>query len=145
MIKDGAEELAVPLCHLANLSLQSSLFPTSEKLAKIRPVFKSNDRSLLDNYRPISILPVFPKVLEKIVSRQISNYLKENSLLSPYQFRFRRGRSTQHAVTYLTDQIRENIDKRYCTGAIYIDLRKVFDVVHHANLLGLRSYGIKNK
>ena len=72
MIKDGAEELAVPLCYLANLSLQSSLFPTSEKLAKIRPVFKSNDRSLLDNYRPISILSVFSKVLEKFVYHQIT-------------------------------------------------------------------------
>ena len=101
MIKDGAEELAVPLCYLANLSLQSSLFPTSEKLAKISPVFKSNDRSLLDNYRPISILSVFSKVLEKIVYHQISNYLEENSLLSPYQFGFRRGRSTQHAVTVI--------------------------------------------
>ena len=146
MIKDGAEELAVPVCHLINLSLRSSLFPTSEKLAKISPVPKSNDRSLLDNFRPISILSVFSKVLETIVYHQISNYLEENNLLSPYQFGFRRGRSTTHAVTYLTDNIRENIDKGLCTGAIYMDLRKAFDVVHHANLLGkLPSYGIKNK
>ena len=146
MIKDGAEELAVPVCHLINLSLRSSLFPTSEKLAKISPVAKSNDRTLLDNFRPISILPVFSKVLETIVYHQISNYLEKNNLLSPYQFGFRRGRSTIHAVTYLTDNIRENIDKGLCTGAIYMDLRKAFDVVHHANLVGkLPSYGIQNK
>ena len=134
MIKDGAEELAVPVRHLINLSPRPSIFPTSEKLAKISPVSKSNDRSLLDNFRPISILLVFSKVLETIVYHQISNYLEENNLLSPHQIGFRLGRSTTHAVTYLTDNIRENIDKGLCTGAIYMDLRKAFDVVHHASL-----------
>ena len=109
MIKDGAEELAVPVCHLINLSLRSSLFPTSEKLAKISPVPKSNDRSLLDNFRPISILPVFSKVLGTIVYHQISNYLEENNLLSPYQYGFRRGRSTTRAVIPILQKIFEKI------------------------------------
>ena len=146
LIKDGAEELTAPITYLANLSLQSSLFPTSEKIAKITPVYKSSDRSLLDNYRPISILPVFSKVLERIVYNQLSDYLESNDLFSPYQFGFRRGRPTQHAVTYLTDKIRENIDRGYCSGAVYVDLRKAFDTVRHASLLGkLSSYGIQDQ
>ena len=121
MLKDAAEELSAPLCSLVDKSLRESLFPTSEKCGKIIPVFKSGDPAILDNYRPITVVPALSKVIEKIVYNQLSQYLEKNGLLCPRHF-FRHGRSTQHAVTLLSEEVRQNIDKGLCIGAVYIDL-----------------------
>ena len=145
MLKDAAEELSAPLCSLINKSLRESLFPTSEKCGKITPVFKSGDSAILDNYRPITVVPALSKIIEKIVYNQLSQYLESNGLLCPRQFGLRHGRSTQHAVTLLSKEVRQNIDKGLCTGAVYIDFRKAFDTVCHATLLEkLPTYGIDN-
>ena len=91
----------------------------------------------MDNYRPISVLPILANIFERIVHRQ---------LLSPNQFVFRKGRSTQHTVTYFSDYIRDCMDKgKYC-GAVFIDFNKAFDTVDHGRLLSkLPYYGIKDK
>ncbi|CAB4022891.1 Hypothetical predicted protein, partial [Paramuricea clavata] len=74
------------------------------------PIYKSEDRTSFDNYRPISLLNSVAKVIEKIAYEQITDYLEENELLCPQQFGFRRGKCTQHAVTYLNEHIRQNMD-----------------------------------
>ena len=145
-IKDGANILAKPLASLINKCLENSLFPSAEKCAKITPIYKSEERSLLDNYRPISILPVLSKVFERVIHRQLYAYLEENDLLSKNQFGFRTKSSTQHAVTKLSDSIRKNMDKGLMTGAVFVDLRKAFDTVDHARLFSkLTIYGIRNE
>jgi hypothetical protein len=145
LLKDASEELAMPLCMLINLSFQSGIFPTAEKCGKVIPIHKSEDRTSFDNYRPISLLNTVSKVIEKVAYEQITDYLEESKLLCPQQFGFRRGKCTQHAVTYLNEHIRQNMDKSRCTGAVYLDLRKAFDTVSHACLLNkLPYYGIKN-
>ena len=84
-------------------------------------------------------------MLEKLVHRQLSDYLERNNLLSCSQFGFRGKRSTQHAVTLFTEHIRNNMDQSRCTGALFMDLRKAFDTVHHGTLLDkLSCYGIQN-
>ena len=115
-------------------------------MANVTPVFKSGDRSVMDNYRPISVLPVLAKIIKRVVHRQLSDYLEENCLLSPNQFGFRKGRSTHHAVTYFSDHIRNCMDKgKYC-GTVFIALNKAFDTVDHGRLLSkLPFYGIKDK
>ena len=134
ILKDTADELSAPLCILINKSLQVSSFPTSEKYGKTTPVFKSGNPTLLDNYRPITVIPALSKIIEKIIYNQLSLYREANAngLLCPHQFGFKQGRSTQHAVTLLSESIRQNIDKKLCSGAVYIDLRKAFDTVNHA-------------
>ena len=127
LIKDGASGLATPLSFLINCSLNESVFSTAEKLAKISPVYKSGDHSLFDNYRPISVLNVLSMVIEKCVYWQLSEYLERSKLLSSSQYGFRQGRSTVHAVTYLTDYIRQNADNGNRTGVLYMDLKKAFD------------------
>ena len=83
-------------------------------------------------------------MLERLVHRQISDYLERNNLLSYSQFGFRGERSTQHAVTLFTEHIRNNMEQSRCTGALFTDLRKAFDTVHHGTLLDkLRCYGIQ--
>ena len=144
LIKDGAEELAAPLDFLIDKSLRLGEFPNAEKLVVVMPLYKSNDKSLIDNYRPISVLNVLSKLIECIVHQQLSEYVEKNNLFCSFQFGFRRGRSTQQAITQLTDFIRFNMDKSCFTGALYMDLRKAFDTVHHGCLLNkLSFYGIQ--
>ena len=147
LVIDGAEELAVPLSHLINRCLAHSVFPTAEKCAKITPIHKSDEKTVMDNnYRPISVLPVLSKVFERIVHHQLYTYLEENNLLSDCQFGFRRKSSTEHAVTYFSDLIKTSMDEGKQTGAVFVDLRKAFDTIDHATLIAkLPIYGVHGK
>ena len=146
MIVDGANEIAGPLSNLINRCLEMAIFPCAEKCSKITPVYKSGEKTIMDNYRPISILPVISKVFERVVHNELYDYLEANNVLSERQFGFRKRSSTQHAVTFFSDFIRTNMDRGLMTGAVFIDLRKAFDTVDHERLLSkLLNYGIKNK
>ena len=146
LVIDGAGELAVPLSHLINRCLAHSVFPTAEKCAKITPIRKSDEKTVMDNYRPISVLPVQSKVFERIVHNQLYTYLEENNLLSDCQFGFRRKSSTVHAVTYFSDLIKTSMDEGKLTGAVFVDLRKAFDTIDHATLIAkLPIYGVHGK
>ena len=111
LLKDCASEIASPLCHIVNLSLKTGIVPTEWKVAKVTPIHKSGPLTKVDNYRPISILPVVSKILENIVHEQLSHYLEENFLLSSSQFGYRSKRSTELAATLLLDNIRKEVDK----------------------------------
>ena len=89
IIKDIAHEIAAPLTFLVNKSLQSGIFPTSEKIAKINPIYKSGDHADIDNYRPISVLNILSKVVERIAYNQLYDYLESNDLLNQNQYGFR--------------------------------------------------------
>ena len=132
--------------HLVNLSIKSGMVPSEWKQAKVVPLFKSGNKDDLDNYRPISILPILSKILEKAVFHQLHSYRSKNSLLSPYQSGFRASHSTQFAITFLIDKIRGRMDKGLLTGAMFIDLKKAFDTVPHDGLLNkLFRYGIQDQ
>ena len=99
----------------------------------------------MDNYRPISVLPVASKILERAVQIQLLQHLDKSSQLSPFQCGFRKNHSTQDAVTYFTDCIRKGIDEGCVTAAVFVDFRKAFDSVNHQLLLNkLPGYGISN-
>ena len=110
MLKDYRKYIATPLHHIVNFSLQ--VVPSAWKQAKLVPIFKSGDQGKLENCRPISVLPVLSKLLEKAVHSQLIDYLENNKLLSESQFGYRERRSTQHAITLLVDEIRQSVDKR---------------------------------
>ena len=96
----------------------------------------------MDNYRPISTLPVMSKIMEKAVNVQLQRYLQRFDLLSPFQAGFRQHHSTESAVLYFTDEIRRSAESGKLTGALFIDLRKAFDSVPHKELLSkLRRFG----
>ena len=127
------------------MCLNSSTFPTDEKVARVIPIYKSEKRTLMDNYRPISILPAFSKIFESLIHDQLSQYLEEHKLLSKFQFGFRKNRNAQQAVTILTDHIRINMDKGRRTGTVFVDLSKAFDTADHACIINkLNCYGIEN-
>ena len=145
-VKDCSDVLAFPLTELINKSLETSTLPNVEKIAKVTPIFKNGTKSSLDNYRPISILPVFSKLLERTVHRQLYSYLEENNFLTDRQFGFRKSRNTSQAIAHITDFIRSAMDRGEYTGAVYVDLKKAFDTVNHATKLSkLPVYGINDK
>ena len=143
LLKDAAPVISKPLAHIINLSLTTSIFPTEWKEAKITPLFKSGKKSSVENYRPISILPVISKIAEKIVQKQLTEYLEENKLLTDYQFGYRKHSSTEMAANLFIDDIRKQVDQGNLAGALFLDLSKAFDTISHASLLQkLPSYGI---
>ena len=125
-------------------SIGQGIFPTNLKIAKVTPVFKSGEKSNVSNYRPISILPVFSKVLERIMYNRVYNHLILNNLIYENQLGFQKNCSTEHAIMQLTRNISESFEKGEYTLGVFIDLSKAFDTVDHTILIEkLQYYGIK--
>ena len=95
------------------------------------PVYKNNDETNLGNYRPISILPYFSKILKRIVYNRVYEHLNSNNILYKKQFGFQKGHSTEHAILQLVDQISNRFEKNLFTLCVFIDLSKAFDTVDH--------------
>ena len=143
-LKYISSEIITILTRIINQSLCTGIFPNSLKIAKISPIFKKGDPHITDNYRPISLLPVISKVIEKVVFLQVYNYFVENKLLYDSQYGFRKLHSTEYAALEFTDQIIINLDQGKLPLAIFLDLSKAFDTIDHSILIHkLHYYGIQ--
>ena len=111
LLKEGKNELALPLCALFNLSLQQKVFPTDWKKANVVPVFKKDDPQKVNNYRPISLLSVVSKVFERCVYKYIHNFIHDNQLLSQHQSGFREGDSTINQLLYIMHEFSKALDE----------------------------------
>ena len=124
-----------------NCSIHDGIFPTELKCAEITPIHKKGDKTLTENYRPISKLTTFSKVFEKILFIQLSSYFQ--NIFSPLLCGFRRGHSTQHALMRLIATWRDTLDKGGKVGAVLMDLSKAFDTLPHDLLIAkLHAYGV---
>jgi hypothetical protein len=124
--------------------MSSGIFPSSLKIAKVIPVFKNGDHSNFSNYRPISILPSFSKIFEKIIVERLNHYINSNNLHFDNQFGFRKNHSTYMAVHSLTNTISAALDHNELAVALFIDLSKAFDTIDHGLLFRkLCRYGIR--
>ena len=143
-IKSVLNNLVQPLTYVTNLSLSQGIFPDELKKAKVIPLYKANDPMLFNNYRPISVLPLFSKILERIMYNRMIKFINKHKLLYKYQFGFRKDHSTYMALIILIDKISAALDKGDFTIAVLIDFRKAFDTVDHEILLHkLHHYGIR--
>lgn len=98
-------------------------------------MYKKGDSSLPTNYRPISLLSIFDKLLEKLMYKRVYTFLTENNILYPYQFGFRKNHSTSLALIDVIDNIYSCLDNNETVVGIYVDLQKAFDTVDHNILL----------
>ena len=98
------------------------------------PVFKSDDALDPSNYRPISLLSLFNRIFEKLMSRRLTAFLDANHLFNNSQYGFRSGFSTTHAIQDMLSTIQTNMDKNRFSCAIFIDFKKAFDTVNHSIL-----------
>ena len=144
VIKASSSQLIKPLAHIFNLSLTSCVFPLELKIARVIPIFKSGDPSNLSNYRPASVLPVFSKILERLVYTRILTHINERNLLYKYQFGFRNEHSPKLAIIYLVDKITNALQNGDFVLGLYLDFSKALDTVNHDILLKkLEYYGIR--
>ena len=133
-----------PLCRLINNSFSHGLFPNFLKIVKVIPIHKGNSILDMNNYRPISLLSIFDKIIEKLMHRRLYKFLEDNNILYDKQYGFRKENSTIFSLIEITEKIKESIDNNKFGCGIFIDLRKAFDTVNHNILLRkLDHYGIR--
>ena len=134
-LKDGADILTMPITQICDLSIKFSCFPKDCKVAKIKPLHKKGTKTDPNNFRPISLLLIVSKIIEKVIHDQTMNYLMENNVLYRYQSGFRKNHSTDTSLAYSTDKILTSFDSGLLTGMILINLQKAFDTINHDILL----------
>ena len=144
LIKECSTHLLTPLLSIINTSFRTGVFPEDMKLAKVIPLFKKENKHLVGNYRPISLLNVFSKITEKLMYRRLYSFLSRFNVLYQWQFGFRAKHSTVQALIDILERIHDSMDSGNYVLGLYIDLRKAFDTVNHSILLQkLEHYGVR--
>lgn len=134
-LKKNIEVFSSHLSILYNYSIESVIYPELLKFATVVPGHKSGSRESIDNYRPISNLPVLSKIFEKLTLNRMISFVDQHKLLSESQFGFRTGRNITQAALMLTTHIVQAYHKRMYVSCFFLDLRKAFDTIDHVILL----------
>lgn len=146
IIKSCVDILSPILAHLINLSFFEEKYPDKLKFSVVKPLYKKNNKYDLNNYRPVTLIPVISKIYEKAMCNRIVSFIYKHSIISPEQNGFQRRKSTTLACYQLIKLITENIDKKIPVTAIFFDMSKAFDSVKHDILLKkCESCGIRGK
>ena len=135
MLKIAFSHAPQRLVKIFNLSFNSGMIPPFWKLSKVTPIPKSGNKRLINNYRPISLIPLPCKLIEKIVHNRVYGFLSREKVLTDCQGGFRPGHSTLDTLAKFTDDVLRGINVGKDTVSTFIDLRKAFDTVDHGILL----------
>ena len=132
------------LCEIFNICIKKGEYPNLLKIAKVLPIFKKGSKTQVSNYRPISVLSCINKIFEKLLAKRIYSFLEKHQMLYEFQYGFRTGHSTTHALTEIADRLKLAINNNKLTCGLFLDLSKAFDTVNHKILLSkLDHYGIR--
>ena len=138
--------IVTPIVRIINLSQQNGTVPSCWKAANVTPVFKKGDKQDPTNYRPISVIPVLGKTLERVMYTRLMTFLSENNILTPFQSGFRPNHSTEDVLIRTVEGWRQEVDQGKAIAAVFIDFSKAFDSIAHPLLLTkLQSIGVNNK
>ena len=139
-LKDGANNLAKSISKICNLSIKYFIFPRDCQVAKLKPLYKKGSTTLPRNYRPVSLLHLISKIIEKVIHYQTQTLLDENNILYRFQSRFRKSFSTDSCLSYLNYKIATGYESGLYAGMILIDLQKAFDTINHEILISKMEY-----
>lgn len=143
IIKQTIDVISEPLSFIINRCLSVGYFSSLLKISKVIPVYKQGDKTQFQSYRPVSIVPIFSKILESVMLNQLNLFFESNSLLTSSQFGFRQGRSTTSAVKKVVETTLHAFENKELTSLVLCDLRKAFDCVPFDILLKkLSFYGV---
>ena len=146
VIKKCSHIIVPYITPLYNTCMQNGIFPHEFKTGKITPVYKKENSELLENYRPVSTLPIFGKIFEKIIYTRLYSFVISKGMLNENQFGFRKGHGTSHAIHQSVNMITNALSSKKHVLGIFIDLSKAFDTLDHNILLHkLNNYGIRGK
>ena len=134
------ELIKKPPLKIFNESINLGISPKNMKIGEITPIFKSGKKELLTNFRPISVLSWFSKILERIMFNRVYNYLNDNNLLFHKQFVLRKGHSTNHALIELINSIYDSFNQNKYTLGVFLNLSKAFDTTFELPLILPLSY-----
>ena len=144
IIKSSPFNIIHALSHIFNLSIIEGVFPDKMKVAKVIPIFKKDSKTDVANYRPISLLTVFSKILERLIYNRMNCFLKKCDILYEKQFGFRKKHSTSHATAYLSSKLYTTLDNTEKSVCIFMDLSKAFDTINIDIMLEkLNHYGVR--
>ena len=144
LIKLVKSDLLKPLTTIINQSLHTGIFPDKLKIAKVIPLFKKGDPTLIENYRPISLLPAISKIFERVIFNQMNAYFTLNNLFYDKQYGFCKYHSTELAALNFVATIVNQMDNGNTPFAVYLDLSKAFDTLNHSILFDkLKFYGFR--
>ena len=135
LIKHTSHIIAPHLPRLYNHYMSEGVFPDIFKIGKITPIYKKGNHEFVENYRPVSTLPIFGKIFEKIIHKRLYNFFISKQILPQTQFGFRKGHSTSHALNSSVNIIKDAQKQNKHVLGIFIDLSKAFDTLDHNILL----------
>ena len=143
ILKELHEPLLDILDYVINESLKQGVFPTIMKISEVVPLYKAGDCELVTNYRPISLLMMISKILEKIVYGRVYSFLHKSNQIYEGQFGFHSKHSCEHAIGQLVGHVIKNLEHKKNTISVFLELSKVFDTLEHTIVLSkMEKYGL---
>ena len=144
LLKIGADEITINLTKIFNFSISLGQFPDKLKVSMIIPIHKGDSKCTTSNYRPISLLPIIGKILEKIMFSRVYNFIQKTEIITKSQYGFQKDKSTEDALMELHTKVIDAFENKKVAYGIFLDFAKAFDTVNHEILLHkLEHYGIR--